>query len=415
MKRAVGFLLFHRAMSILLIVAFFSFLGERQYFSQAIEIRPWNVSSSPQNERASLSPSEVVKRYWKASTDGNFHETRRYIDFFGLSPRSPVDSEIIKTLTLVIPRSIYKSPDVQDVKPEDIIDRNITGDTIGQAINEITVGDYTYVTTPAMRKSLSAIYGAHYEDRFQELSEKYVSSNDSGATSGATSENDRRRSAIDRYRRLIDMRAQFGLDFAFRGEWGDRGQGASVPVRRIGGDGKSWKEKLSVPYSVYFLDHIQLRAHLHATSTFLAAIPKRRKPVDASPSQQNKKPGELVIGRIEEESLNGDTASEVAIIDFRGYPVTRSQFTLRRCKGEWKIDNVNLFYKDVFDLRKDIRRKEDIKKIASLPLHRLPGIGPALASRIASRTACSSARMTSSSFAGSNLIWFGERQRPEPR
>jgi hypothetical protein len=94
---------------------------------------------------------------------------------------------------------------------------------------------------------------------------------------------------------------------------------------------------------------------------------KLSKPEDASPSPN----GELVIGRIEEESLKGDTASVVAIIDFRGYPVTRSQFTLRRCEGKWKIDNVNLFYKDVFDLRKDLRKKEDIKKIASLTLHRL--------------------------------------------
>src|SRR5262245_45332632 len=372
MKRAVGFLLFHQAMSILVIIAFFSFLGERQYFSQAIGIRPLNVSSSPQNERAALSPSEVVKRYWKASTNRKFHETRRYIDFCGLSPRYPVDSEIIKTLTLVIPRSIYKSPDVPDVKPEELIDRNITRDTISQAINDITVGDYIYVTTPAMRKSLNAYYGVEYENKFHELSAKYVSSNDRGTISGAKDENNRRQAEIERFKRLMRMRFQFAEDFAYRGDHTDRGQGVPVTVRRIGDAGKSWNEKLSLPYGRHFLDHVQERAELHATSTFLSAKPKRSKKENASPAPRNIKPGELVIGRIEEESLKGDTASVVAIIDFRGYPVTRSQLTLRRCKGEWKIDNVNIFYKDVFDLRKDIRKKEDIKKIASLPIRRLP-------------------------------------------
>lgn len=145
MKRSVDFPHFHRAMSILLIVAFFSSLTERQYFSQAIGIKPRNVSTSPQNERAALSPSEVVKRYWKASTDGKFHETPIYIDFCGLSPKYSVDGEIVKTLTLVIPRSIYEAPDVTDGKIEELMDRNITRDTIGQAINEITIGDYTYL------------------------------------------------------------------------------------------------------------------------------------------------------------------------------------------------------------------------------------------------------------------------------
>jgi hypothetical protein len=367
MKKAVTFLLLHRAISILLIVALFSFLGERQYCSQAIGVRLRNVSSSSQNERTALSPSEVVKRYWKASTNGKFYETRRYVDLCGLSPKHSVDREIIKTLTVMIPRSIYQSPNVQDVKPEKLIDENITQDTINQAINEITVGDYTYVTTPAMRKSLSAIYGAHYEDRFQEVSEKYVSTDERGTRSGATSENDRRRSAIDRYRGLTRRRTQFIIDFAFSGDYTDRGQGVPVTVRRIGEAGKSWKEKLSLPYGRHFLDHVQLRAELHATATFLAAIPKRNKSENASPSPQNIKSRELVIGRIEEESLKGDTASVITIIDFRGYPVTRSRFTLKRCKGEWKIDNVNLFYKDVLDLRKDLRMKEDIKRIAILP------------------------------------------------
>jgi hypothetical protein len=143
-----------------------------------------------------------------------------------------------------------------------------------------------------------------------------------------------------------------------------------VTVRRIGDAGKSWKEKLSLTYGRYFLDHVQLRAELHATSTFLAAMPRRNKPGNTSSSSN----GELVIGKIEEESLKGDTASVVAIIDFRGYPVTRSQFTLSRCKGEWKVSSVTLFYKDVFDLRKDLRMKEDIKRIAILPPNRLLGI-----------------------------------------
>jgi hypothetical protein len=392
MKRTIMLSLFYRAISILLVVAFFSFPGERRYFSQAIGAGPENASSSPRPEQAALSPSEIVKRYWEASTTGKFSETEKHIDFCGLNSKYAVDRDFIKTLARLIPRSIYEGPEAPDIKPVQFMTGRITEAKIGQAINEIPMNGYAYVTTPEMRKSLSVYYVAEYHDEFQRLSEEYISSsNDSGIPLGAADESTRRRLAADRYGKLVDMRAQFGLDFAFRGEWGDRGQGDPVTVRRIGDSGKTWKEKLSVPYSVYFLDHVQLRAHLHATSTFLAATLRRSKPGDASSSSQNVKPGELVIGRIEEESLKGDTASVVAIIHFRDHPVTRSQFTLRRCKGEWKIDSVNFFYKDVFDLRKDLRRKEnksDIRKIASLPcgnqpVFRIPAAIPLIVRSIA--------------------------------
>jgi hypothetical protein len=370
MKRTITLSLFHRAISILLIVTFFSFPGERQYFSQAIGVKLENASSS-RHEQATRSPSEIVKRYWEASTTGKFSETERHIDFCGLNSRYAVDRDVIKALTRLTPRSIYEGPEALDVKSVELMTERITEAKIGQAINEIPVNGYYYVTTPEMRKSLSVYYVTEYQDEFHRLSEEYISSsNDSGINLSANDENTRRRLAADRYRRLVDMRAKFGLDFAFRGDWGDRGQGDPVTVRRIGDGGKSWEENLSVPYSVYFLDHVQLRANLHATSTYLAATPRRGKSGDVSLSQQNIEPGELVIGRIEEEFLKGDTASVVAIINFREYPVTRSQFTLRQCKGEWKIDSVNLFYKDVFDLRKDLKRKEnksDVRKIASFP------------------------------------------------
>jgi hypothetical protein len=363
MKRSVAFQLFHLAISILLIVASFSFLGEWQYFSQAIGSKPRTVSSSPQNERAAISPSEVVNRYWRASAAGQFPQTQRYIDFCSLNSKYSVDREIITTLTRLTPRSIYEAPEVPGEKPGKLMIERITEAKIGQAINEITVGDYTYVTTPAMRKSLSTYYVNEYEYKFQGLSEKYVSSNDSGTTSGATGGDIRQRSAPDILRTLINIGGQFIVTFTDNDIFG-RGLGAFMNVK---GPHSRSRERLSTEYGSKILGHVGLRAELHATTTFLAAMAKLSKPEDASPSPN----GELVIGRIEEESLKGDTASVVAIIDFRGYPVTRSQFTLRRCEGKWKIDNVNLFYKDVFDLRKDLRKKEDIKKIASLTLHRL--------------------------------------------
>jgi hypothetical protein len=71
----------------------------------------------------------------------------------------------------------------------------------------------------------------------------------------------------------------------------------------------------------------------------------------------------------------GAAASVVAVIHFREYPVTRSQFTLRRRMGDWKIIDVNLFYKDDFDLRKDLKKRENqngIRKIVFLPLGNHP-------------------------------------------
>src|SRR5262249_1926901 len=76
----------------------------------------------------------------------------------------------------------------------------------------------------------------------------------------------------------------------------------------------------------------------------------------------DQKAGELVIGKIEEESLQGDTAFVIAIIHFRNAPVVRSWFKLNRCKGEWKIEYENIYYKDVQDL---IIKKEG-RKIAAL-------------------------------------------------
>jgi hypothetical protein len=391
-KRTITRSLFYQAISILLIITFCSFPGERQYFSQVIGAESENASSSPRHEQATLSPSEIVKRYWEISATGKFSETERHIDFCGLNSKYAVDRDVIKTLTRSIPRSIYEGPEALDIKPVELMTERIAEAKIGQSINEIPVNGYAYVTTPEMRKSLSEYYVAEYQDRFLWLSQEYISSsNDSGTPLGATDENTRRHLAADRYGKLVDMRAGFLHKFAFRGEWGDIGQGDPVTVRRIGEGGKSWTEKLSVPYSVYFLDHVQLRAHLHAASTFLAANPKRSKSVNSYPSPQNIIPGELVIGRIEEESLKGDTASVIAIIDFLGYPVTRSQFALRRCKGEWKIIDVNLFYKDVFDLRKDLKKREnqnDVKKTASLPLgnhpvFRIPAAMPLIVKSVA--------------------------------
>jgi hypothetical protein len=70
---------------------------------------------------------------------------------------------------------------------------------------------------------------------------------------------------------------------------------------------------------------------------------------------KDQKPGELTIGKIEEESLRGDTAIVIVIVHFRGSPVTRSKFRLERCKSDWKIKDVTFFYKDVSDLS---RKKE---------------------------------------------------------
>jgi hypothetical protein len=82
-----------------------------------------------------------------------------------------------------------------------------------------------------------------------------------------------------------------------------------------------------------------------------------------NPKISDRKPGELVIGKIEEESLEGDTASVVAIVHFRNNPFIRSLFRLKRCEGEWKIENAEFYYKDAFDLRNN-----ESRKIATLPL-----------------------------------------------
>jgi hypothetical protein len=381
--------LFYQAVSILLIGGAFSVLGERQPISQVRCAGLGSDYSSPQNKRDALTPSEIAKRYWKASADGKFSETRRYIDFCSLNHKYSVDRGIINTLARLIPRAIYEGPEAPGGDSVELIAEKITEAKIDQAINEITLDDHTYLPTPEMRKSLSAYYATEYQSKFQELSEQYIASNDdNGTPPGATGGNVRRRSAADRYRAAMRLRVQFIADFA-RSELTVKGlEGVFTVVK--GPHGHS-RERLSMEYAAKILDHVQVRAELHATSTFLAATPKRSRPGNASSSPQNMKPGELVIGRIEEESLKGDAASIVAIIHFREYPVTRSHFTLRRCKGEWKIDSVNLFYKDVFDLRKDLKKKEnkdEIRKIASLPpehhpVFRIPAAIPLIVKSVA--------------------------------
>src|SRR5262249_1008019 len=157
-------------------------------------VKQENPSSSPQHERAALSPSEIVKRYWNASTIGKFSETERHVDFCSLNSRYSVDREVIKTLTTLTPRSIYQGPEALEIKPVELMTERITEAKIGPSINEIPVNGYAYVTTPAMGKSLSVYYVAEYQDRFQGLLEQYVTSNDSGTPLGATDENTRRRS-----------------------------------------------------------------------------------------------------------------------------------------------------------------------------------------------------------------------------
>lgn len=372
MKRAITPSLFHRAMFVLLIAAFFSFLGERQYLSKVISIKPGNDSPSPQNERIMLSPSEVAKLYWKASTAGTFHETRRYIDFCSLNSKYSVDREIIKTLASLIPRSIYESSETPDAKSGESIVGGITDAKIDQAINEISVGNHIYVPTSAMRQALSAYYVTQFKNNFQELSEQYIAHNDNGTTSSAAGGNNRQRSEEDNYKAAVYIIVRFLGDFAGFERFGKAPVGTFVTVK---GPHGHKRKRLSRDHAVKMLEHVQLRAELHAASAFLAANPKRSKPENLSSSPK----GELVIGKFEEESLKGDTASVVAIIHFRDYPVTRSRFELKRCKGEWKIVDINLFYKDVLDLRKDLRKKEnknenkkENRKIAFLPYENYP-------------------------------------------
>lgn len=168
-----------------------SLLGKQKFISKVINDRPESEVLSSQHERTALSPSDVVRQYWKASAEGKFNQTWRYIDVCGLDSKYSIDREIIKSLTQRTPWIIRNNP--------------------------------------------------------------------------------------------------------------------KIPDRKL---------------------------------------------------------GELAIGRIEEESLKGDTASVVAIVHFRNNPVVRSLFRLKHCKGEWKIENAEVYYKDVFDLR-----NKDNKKIAALPLH----------------------------------------------
>jgi hypothetical protein len=389
MKKIDASSLFYQAISILLIGGAFSVLGERQPFSQVSGAGLGSDYSSPQNKRDALTPSEIAKRYWTASADGKFSETRGYIDFCSLNHKYSVDRGIINTLARLIPRSIYEGPEAPGGDSIELMVEKITEAKIDQAINEITLDDYTYLSIAAMRISLSAYYATEYQIKFQELSELYIASNaDNGTPLGATGGNVRQGSETDRYRAAMRLRVQFIADFA-RSELTGKGiEGVFTVVK--GPHGHS-RERLGLESAARILDHVQLRAGFHATSTFLAATPKRSSPGNGSSSPQNMKPGELVIGRIEEESLKGDAASVVAIIHFRDYPVTRSQFTLRRCKGEWKIDSVNLFYKDVFDLRKDLKKKEnknDIRRIAYLlpgnhPVFRIPAAIPLIVKSVA--------------------------------
>jgi hypothetical protein len=123
MRRKVISSLFHRALPLWLIAVSLSCFVERQCFSQVIGSLPTNAFLSAQNEAPAHSPSEVVKRYWKASAEGKFSETRQYIDPRLFDPKHSGEEEIqnlIKILTQLVPHSIYNDPMLHN-KPGELV------------------------------------------------------------------------------------------------------------------------------------------------------------------------------------------------------------------------------------------------------------------------------------------------------
>jgi hypothetical protein len=132
--------IFHRALALWLISISLSFFGERQCLSQVLGGLPGNAFRPAQNETPALSPSEVVKRYWKASAEGKFSETRQYIDPLLFDPKYSGVEEIqndIEVLTQGIPHLIYNDPSFArylNSKPGELTigaidDESVTGNT----------------------------------------------------------------------------------------------------------------------------------------------------------------------------------------------------------------------------------------------------------------------------------------------
>src|SRR5262249_31401901 len=130
MRRNFTFLLFHQAVSLLLIVTLFTSLCEQQCYSQVISGKNDYITLSIQNEQAAPSPSEVVKRYWKASADGKFSETRRYIDLCSMNPKDSAYKTRIDVLTKLTPKVIYNNRKVPDQKPGELVIGKIEEETL---------------------------------------------------------------------------------------------------------------------------------------------------------------------------------------------------------------------------------------------------------------------------------------------
>lgn len=111
-----------------------SLLGERQSESEVTDDRLDDTTLSPQHERTALTPSDVVRRYWKVSADGEITKAWRYIDTCGLSSKHSIDMEILKSLTQRIPWIIRNNPKISDRKPGELVigkieEESLKGDT----------------------------------------------------------------------------------------------------------------------------------------------------------------------------------------------------------------------------------------------------------------------------------------------
>src|SRR5215475_14548045 len=89
---------------ILLIAASLPSFSKRQHLSQVIGSKQRSASSSLQIKKIALSPSEVVKRYWKASAEGKFAETWKYIDVCNYNQKSSIYRTHFEDLTKLTPQ-----------------------------------------------------------------------------------------------------------------------------------------------------------------------------------------------------------------------------------------------------------------------------------------------------------------------
>jgi len=111
-----------------------SLLGERQSESKVTDDRLDDTALSPQREQTALTPSDVVRRYWKVSANGEFTKAWRYIDACVLNFKHSIDREIIKSLTQRIPWIIRNNPKIPDRKPGELVigkieEESLKGDT----------------------------------------------------------------------------------------------------------------------------------------------------------------------------------------------------------------------------------------------------------------------------------------------